>query len=620
MSEAGPLDEAAAALAGAEVVAFPSERATAAAAAPKERPRGRSGGKAADKGSEKPREGRGGGKSGGKAGTWQLPEGCPVTPLGTQDGTFFYLDAVGQLRALKARDHGNKDLLALFAPRTDFLHQYWPRYNQHGDLTGWRPEEAGEVLMSACAVAGVWNALDKVRGRGAWLDTAGGLILHAGDAVMIGGQWRATGLHDGFVYPAAPPVQRPVEGRAGAGRMQELLKVVQSWEWARAALDPVLLLGWMGSAVLGGALEWRPLAWVTGDKGTGKSTLHRLIGGVLGQGLLSTSDASEAGVRQTLGNQTLPVAIDEAEADDDNRKMQALVKLARQASSGGKIARGGADHNAQHFVARSCFLFSSILMPPLQAQDRSRLAVLDLKPLPKGGAEPRLDADWLRDCGMVMRRRVLDGWGRFPETLRAYRDMLKEAGHGGRGADQFGTLLAVADLLLADVAPKAADLDDWRDLLASEALAETRDDKSDSDRCLAHLLTSSVTLEGASRPQTVASWVAKAAAELDEPPDAAGKRPDAAERALSVIGLRVVKRRRDPAPSLAVSVSHQGLARLFQNSHWQARSGAAGVWGQSLARLMGAEGNQNVRIGGVQNKAVLVPLALCIEDGEEREI
>jgi hypothetical protein len=32
----------------------------------------------------------------------------------------------------------------------------------------------------------------------------------------------------------------------------------------------VLLFGWIGAAMVGGALDWRPLAWLTGDRGTGE--------------------------------------------------------------------------------------------------------------------------------------------------------------------------------------------------------------------------------------------------------------------------------------------------------------------------------------------------------------
>jgi len=624
-------EEVTAALLGAEIVAEPAaaapgirgqqdnrpkvpEGAAGGGGGRARRPRGKPGGAPAPEPQEFDPAAANGGGRGGKIKRRELPEGCPVTPLGTYNGMFFYLDAVGQLRDLKARDHGGKDLLALFAPRTDILYSTWPRMNADGDITGWRPELAAEELMNACAHAGVWNAMDKVRGRGAWQDESGGLILHVGDAVMMGGQWRATGQHGAHVYPAAPAVARPVDGRAGSAAIEELLTLLKSWRWKRPGLDPFLLLGWLACAKFGGALDWRPLAWVTGDKGTGKSTLHKLLEGLMGGAMLYSSDPSEAGIRQTLGNQTLPVMVDEAEPEADNRKLLLLVKLARQASSGGKIVRGGSDHNAQSFVARSCFLLSSILMPPLQGQDRSRMAVLELLPLPPGAAEPQLSADWMRNVGAVIGRRLLDGWVRWPATLAAYRAMLKEVGHGGRGADQFGTLLAAADLLISDTVPTLDAVRDMAGMLGADLLAETAHDESDGEKCLAHLLTSSVLLDGGARPQTVGWWIGRAAKELE--PSTELEPDKKAEAALNVLGLRVHEDKKG-AKWVAVAAAHQGLAKLFANSHWQSTSGAAGVWGQSLGRLPGALTQQTVRFGGKAMKCIRLPLALARDDGPE---
>jgi hypothetical protein len=538
-----------------------------------------------------------------------------VTPLGKDGGTFFYLDVVGQMRELKARDHGNKDLLALFAPRTDFVHASWPRVNVKGMITGWRPEDCGEELMNACAREGVWNASERVRGRGAWQDSAGGLILHCGDAVLIEGEWHEPGLHHGHVYPAAAPLPRPAQAKVSATMMDELLTMLQTWAWQRPAVDPFLMLGWLGAARLGGALEWRPAAWLTGDKGTGKSTLQKLVEGVLGGGLLQASDASEAGVRQTLGNQTLPVALDELEPGEDNRKQQALLTLARQASSGGKIVRGGSDHQAHDFLARSCFLFSSVLVQPLKGTDRSRLAVLSLDPLPKGAARPNLTPEWLRRMSAAMQRRLIDGWPRWQQTLDTYRTMLEDAGHSARGADQFGTLLATMDLLVADTAPTAAQAAEYAELMAVGAMSETAQDEGDASRCLRHLLSSTVMLDGGGRPQTVAHWIDKAAEEIENP-DLDTTKARTGEKGLAVFGLRVIKRR-DGSRWVAVAVSNQGLGRLFGGSHWQAASGTDGVWAQALARLAGAERDVAVRLNGQTQKCVLVPLALAREEGPD---
>src|SRR5690606_17311575 len=114
--------------------------------------------------------------------------------------------------------------------------------------------------------------------------------------------------------------------------------------------------------MLGGALKWRPHVWVTGSTATGKSTLHELLELLFDGGALHTADATEAGLRQILGQQTLPVFFDELEANEDNRRARAIIGLARLASSGADMHRGGQDHHGHEFTARSCFLFSSILI------------------------------------------------------------------------------------------------------------------------------------------------------------------------------------------------------------------------------------------------------------------
>ena len=77
---------------------------------------------------------------------------------------------------------------------------------------------------------------------------------------------------------------------------------------------------------------------------------------------------------------------------------------------------------------------------------------------------------------------------------------------------------------------------------------------------------------------------------------------------LATYGLRLVSQ--DDAEWLAVAISHQGLAALFAHTHWAARSGASGVWSQSLRRVPGARNSaHSIRFRGWQGRAVLIPLA-----------
>ncbi|PJN95566.1 hypothetical protein CNY89_07715, partial [Amaricoccus sp. HAR-UPW-R2A-40] len=351
--------------------------------------------------------------------TGEIYPGCPVTALGVHGKLFFYLDVLGQLHAV---DNHTKDRMrALFGGRVDLLMGQWPTWSRGDDPKpiGWKQEDAAAAMQRACAEKGVWSAFEKVRGLGSWPDPDGGVILHCGDAILYRGKWEPPGAHDGFVYPSGPAIPRPLDEAGRVEPASQLLQTLESWRWLRGDLDAYLLLGWIVAAKFGGAIDWRPMAWITGDKGTGKSTLQKLIRLVMGGegAILQSTDATEASIRQFLMQNTVPVALDELEADVDNRKSLAVVKLARQAASNGVVLRGGADHQGQEFRARSAFLFSSILMPPLLDQDISRLAVLELAPLERGETAPKLEASEWRKLGRALQTQVLAQWGRLHRTL-----------------------------------------------------------------------------------------------------------------------------------------------------------------------------------------------------------
>lgn len=606
------------------------------------------------------------GGGGGAAGTRRkyLPEDCPVQAVGTEAGLFYFLSTLGELRALKADQVANKHIVALFAPASDYLLEQWPRKKEVTTIdqdtgeertewivTGWRTDDVSMLLMDAAASLGVWNAREKVRGRGGWQADDGSLVLHAGDRVLLGGKWRLPGLYEGLVYPTQPASPRPakaipesaaalapkllayleargadVDEHSSAGEM--LLELFKCWRFTRSLVDPVLLLGWNAAAMYGGALDYRPLAWLTGDKATGKSALQKAIGLLHGNGILQSPDATEAAVRQILGQQSLPVAIDEAEADEDNRKMLALVKLARlAATSQGNILKGGQDHQGHEFRATSCFLFSSILIPPIPPQDKSRLAVLEMEEIPAGAREPPLDKRELAELGAIMRRTMAERWHLWPARLAAFRNaMIDVGGHQGRVADQFGSLLAAAHLLQYEAPPTEAYLQAWGEKLAHGALTEVNDNTAESDRCIGYLVTKQVQLGRGGERRQVSEWLLDCVKRPDfgrgfeDDSDSSEIRRRARE-AIGRLGLRIVEGTSKGLPGVvyvAVASEHQGLAELFQGSRW-----SASVWAQALRRAKGAVGYDRQRIAGRIMACTLVPLTEMVtedlEEARERE-
>ena len=556
-----------------------------------------------------------------------LPPDCVILPLGKLGDVCFYLDANRQLVELRARDHGRLAIMGMFGAKVEQLYRFWPRRKEEKDgswtVTGWRPEEAAERMLASCAALGVWEPFTKLRGSGAWAADDGSLILHCGDQVLYKDRWHAPGTIGAHVYPAAPAMPRPdfsyaeAEMNADIDRLRQLLG---TWAWRRRDIDVRMLVGWIAAAMLGGALKYRPLVWITGDRGTGKSAMHDIIKGLLGDALLAVSDATSAGVWQKLGYSAHPVALDEMEAEEDNRRQQNVIKLARQAATGGVVLRGGQDHQGTEFTARACFLFSSILLPPLLGQDRSRLAILDLQPFPADAKAPLIDPAWLLRVGRILRARLVKSWSRLPATLHVYQQELHRIGMDGRGADQFGTLLACADLVLApevDDVPDAASIEIWID--AMKELHEQREGEEarDHERCVQHLISSPIDLGRGDR-QLVMQLINRA---RGRQPDLLSADPSSqayedaraeTERAtlqLGQYGLRLWIDTHAPHEEfLAVANAHQGLQAIFAGTHWSARSGAAGVWVQALRRVPGARVGRPMRFNGVNMRCTLIPL------------
>lgn len=532
----------------------------------------------------------------------EMPANCPVEALGINGDAYYYLDASRQMRVVDASKHTRLGLLSLFGSSSQMLYKFWPRYG--GDekkpiVVGWRPELVAENLMAVAAAKGVLDVGERVRGPGAWTDENGQLVIHCGDLIYSQGKILGRpGMYGRHIYPSAPSKPRPLEGRADRSFGEELLELLKSWNWRRPDLDPYLLMGWIGASMVSGALDWRPLAWITGDKATGKSTLHKVLQLVHGPGaLLHSSDPSAAGLWQTVGHSSLPIALDEIEAEEDNRKVNNVIKLARHAASGGRVVRGGTDHKSSDFTVRSCFLFSSILIPPLLGQDISRMAILQLDKLTDAHA-PSLKPQRLAEIGAALRRRLMDNWPRMADTLECYRVMLSDCGHGGRAADQFGTLMACYDLLVSDDTPRGEELDEWKARFAKETLAETEEDIADHQRCVAHLLTTQCDMYRAGERRQIGAHIAEACGR------AAGANldPSLANRALASYGLKADEK------WLYVANNHQGTAALFANTHWTGRSGATGVWVQALRRVPGAEAAGCIRFDGVPSRCTRIPI------------
>ena len=328
-----------------------------------------------------------------------------------------------------------------------------------------------------------------------------------------------------------------------------------------------------------------------------------------GYDLFAQGNSSEAGIRQKLRFDALPVIFDESEQNDqrESARMQAVLALMRQSSSesAARTYKGTTGGNSMDFLVRSMFCLSSIQVGIKHQADRERLAVLALRPKRESddaAGEWKVLKEQLymlkRDGTLPARlmRRSLD---LLPITLKNI-DTFATAGAkkfgSQRDGDQYGTLLAGAwslmsgDLVTEDDAMALLDAYDWADHVEHTEM-------DDSTQALSAILESRVRANGGVE---LSVYEVVESAVVDSEQNTLTMRE--ADALLQRHGMRV----KDGL--LLFSNKSEALPRLVANAKFE--SDLRGY----LKRITGATnfGNKAIKIGPNLGKAVAIPLTVVL--------
>jgi len=330
------------------------------------------------------------------------------------------------------------------------------------------------------------------RGRGAWIDQ-GRIVYHFGNMLLVDGvETPVTAIESKYVYEQGKLLPPPSGTRLTDAEGRAIFDLAKKFRWAKPG-SAILLAGFVALAAVCGALKWRPHIWITGSQGSGKTTILDDFVSVLmaGTALFSQGNSTEAGIRQKLQSDALPVLFDESEQNDEKAeaRVQSVLALARQASSesGAKTYKGTASGEGTDFLIRSMFCLSSIQVNIKNDADRARLTVLGLRSSHDG----EVDVGWpalkealymlARDADLPARlmRRSLD---LLPVTFQNIDVFVVAAAKrfgSQREGDQYGTLMAGAWSLVNSGVATAEQADamiaryDW-----SEYVEHTESDES----------------------------------------------------------------------------------------------------------------------------------------------
>lgn len=531
-----------------------------------------------------------------------IPEPAPLpkqgeafTCLGFDNDAYFYQpNSTGQVIRLGRASHTGTNLCAI-API-----EYWQAFYPSRTGTDWT--SAASSLFELQSRIGIYDP-HRIRGRGAWRDQ-GQSVLHLGDRLIIGDRSVPSSIGiDGSAY-----IYQRLARLTGPGTAKPLSRddayilcgIAERFRW-EVPVSGLLLAGWVVLAPVCGALDWRPHIWITAGAGSGKSAiLERYIAPLLGDLSLHVSgNTSEAGLRQTLRADALPVVFDEAESNEktDQQRMQNVLSLARVASSESRAQtiKGSADGDAQRYAIRSMFCMSSIATALKQGADKSRFAQLTLR---NPGDTPKAEriAHWEqldRDLdryvtdrvGQRLQARTVAMIPTIRESIKVFTRAAAEIFDSQRLGDQYGALLGGAwslcsdDVATRDEAYQLIEQNSWESYSQSTELP-------DEKRCIQMILQHQVRVESDDRICT------RTLGELVE--IAASRRVDRevtatqAQDSMSRVGLKVDNQRQ----ALLVSNTAGAIAAILRDTAW------AQCWATVLARLPGAQRVGSTRFSG----------------------
>ena len=432
---------------------------------------------------------------------------------------------------------------------------------------------ASKVIESANQ-RGVF-ALDRVRGRGVWMDGTH-VVWHLGDRLEVDGVMVDLIDHQSsYHYQRLPkldidPATAPLSDATGV----QILKAVKAMGWS-SPLDHLHVLGWVMLANVGGALDKRPVLQITCGFGQGKTyTLTVVIQPLLAGLAICESNSSEAAIRQTLNTDTLPVLIDESEGEDQHKR-DGHLKLARLSFDGRATSRGTTHGKALTYAVRSSMALVGINAVIADPAGRSRTVVVGRQQLPQeqwGPVDRKLRELVTVKTGAMLVRRCVTHLPTLQANVATFRRVVEAqlpAGAAARAGDTYGALLAGAHLLLSTAQVDEQQALDWMDRIGWDAAtalgvdaAPEQSAAAEGGQCLATLLSHEEQWRTADPEYGTGKLTIRELLELARSLSGA----DEAEKARIALGRRGIKA---TDHALVIANGAELLAPIYGSTKWR---------------------------------------------------
>lgn len=509
-------------------------------------------------------------------------------PIGyLADGSFVLRDQVRDIMLVKSSSQLLNFQTLLGVAPSEFWAKQFP--NEKG---GFNSIAVGESLIKACKLKGPFDPRG-IRGVGVWIDNS--IIVE-----NLGGDIPIEAKH---VYLCFKPLEMG-NTRTDEIDVDRIHDLLGEFPW-RHTQDASLLLGWLMVAPICGALNWRVHMFMFGPANSGKTTLHNFGSNLLAPlAINADGSSSAAGIRQSLGPDARPVLIDEFETDQDHKRLQAVTKLARSASSAeSRVLMGTPEGKAIEFAIKAAFLFSAINLGGRSQADDSRIINLELTSHDSDRETGRRIAEAIsvfQGMGPAWCKLSASHALNVVEALEVIKIAMPPM--DSRHVQNMSTLLAGAYVALNQAVPTEQQAQAWVEAymptIQRHAQAHERDDARE---CWEYLIAQSV--KGDFETLPLGTWIAIALDESDKG-DVRKNTSSEAQKILSMHNMKIIPN--GDQPGLMIANGSPPIEALFKDTKWSGRA-----WKPALGQIPSVFSPRDpIRIPGMSEKTRCVGIPL----------
>lgn len=302
----------------------------------------------------------------------------PFRILGIADDNRAYFIGRHDRLIISSLDGLTQNKLQLLAPMHFWQNEFGYKHKvQWSDAIDCIIEQAGNIDFDT----------DDIRGRGAWREPDGKICYHDGKKTIgeinekrlyLRKTKRSIGLHKSAIDPIL---------------CTEISKIIKQMSFEKE-LDAIRCMGWSCISPFAGALPWRPATLLTGESGTGKTTVvDYVVKRISYASIFSGAETTSAGLRQYLNSDSTAIILEEAECDTPKKKQNRddLFSLMRQSTSDDApdIVKGSKEGHAVTFKMRNMFMFVATSPEVETVADDNRVFRINMVKPEKNWAEIR---------------------------------------------------------------------------------------------------------------------------------------------------------------------------------------------------------------------------------------